>query len=276
VPPEIWDWEDYLLPYRQAVREICVKFGAYTPEFDNRGEHSPIESVHSRVKRVSSILEKAARKNIEYVSFDDLAYKIGDVAGVRIICRFEEDIARVVALIRERDGLDMHIWDERDYINHIKKSGYRSYHMHVRYTVQMRGGPRDVIVEIQIRTMAMNVWASTEHFLKYKYQGDLPEKLQHRLLRSAEASFLLDRELDIIRDELIEARRLKERKHDLGDEILRNIKKMYHHNPSENIAVLGQEFLALNEDHDLEKLQAFNQRLQMISQMVDAANDPRR
>jgi putative GTP pyrophosphokinase len=264
---EFWDWDELLLPYRQAVRELCVKFEAYTTDFGNPIEHSPIETVKGRVKRVSSILEKAARKNITYTGFDELAYKVGDIAGVRFTCRFEEDIERVVALIRERDGLDMYIRDERDYISNIKKSGYRSYHMHVRYTVSMRDGPRTVIAEIQIRTMAMNVWASTEHSLKYKYKGELPAHLQKRLFKSAEAAFLLDREMGIIRDELIEARKLIKSKYDLGDEILRNIKALYHHNPADKMEELSKEFLTLNENNNLDKLHAFNQRLRMMAQL---------
>jgi putative GTP pyrophosphokinase len=263
---EIWEWDELLLPYRQAVRELCIKFEAYTSAFGGRGEHSPIETVKGRVKRVSSILEKAARKKIEYADFNELAHKVGDIAGVRFICRFEEDIERMVDLVHKRNGLDMQILDERDYINKIKKSGYRSYHMHVKYTVSMRGGPQDTIAEIQIRTMAMNVWASTEHSLKYKYKGVLPADLQKRLFRSAEAAFLLDREMGVIRDEIIEARQLIKHKHDLGDEILKNIKALYHHNPEEKMEALGHEFLSLNEGHDLDKLHAFNQRLRMMAQ----------
>lgn len=266
---KIWEWDELLLPYQQAVRELCVKLEAYTAEFAAQGEHSPIENVRGRVKRVSSILEKTARKNVDFADFDDLAYKIGDIAGVRIVCRFEEDIKKVVAFIRERDGLDLHIVDERDYISNIKKSGYRSYHIHVRYTVMMRDGPRDVICELQVRTMAMNIWASTEHSLKYKYKGALPDRLQIRLFKSAEIAFMLDREMAIIRDEIIEARNLITIKHDLGDEILKNIKALHDHNPKGDMTALNQEFIELNEDNNLDKLNAFNQRLRMMAQMYE-------
>jgi putative GTP pyrophosphokinase len=117
--------------------------------------------------------------------------------------------------------------------------------------------------------MAMNVWATTEHSLKYKYSGELPEKLRHRLLRAAEAAFLLDREMGIIRDEILEGSSLMAQKHDLGDEILRNIKALYYHNPDGKVAELSQEFLALNRGRNLEKLQDFNQRLRMMAQMYE-------
>jgi putative GTP pyrophosphokinase len=264
---EIWEWDELLLPYRQAVRELCVKFEAYTSEFGIHGEHSPIEAVKGRVKRVSSILEKAARKQIKYADFDELALKVGDIAGVRFICRFEDDIEKVVDLVHKRNGVDIQILDERDYINKVKKSGYRSYHLHIKYSVSMCGGTRDVITEIQIRTMAMNIWASTEHSLKYKYNDALPENLQKRLSRSAEVAFLLDRELGIIREEIIEARKLIQTKHDLGDEILRNIKALHGHNPQGDIADLNKEFFTLNEEHNIEKLSRFNQRLRVMAQM---------
>jgi putative GTP pyrophosphokinase len=222
--------------------------------------------VQGRVKRISSILSKAEKKNVSSdAGFDELAHKLMDIAGVRVVCRFEEDISRVVSLLRQRDGLDMTILDERDYISNIKKSGYRSYHIHIKYTVSMRDGPRDVVAEIQIRTMAMNIWASTEHSLKYKYKGELPNELKTRLFKSAEAAFLMDREMDIVRDEIIEARRLMRRKQELGDEILRNIKSLYHQNPSENIYALGLEFYKLNKDHNLESLNTFNNKLKTMA-----------
>jgi putative GTP pyrophosphokinase len=266
---KIWEWDELLLPYRQAVRELCVKFEAYTSEFGGQGEYSHIESVQGRVKRVSSILEKKARKNVDYDDFHDLAYRLGDIAGVRIVCRFEEDIKTVVKMIHKRNGLDLHILDERDYITHKKKSGYRSHHIHVRYTVSMRDGPKDVIVELQVRTMAMNIWASIEHSLKYKYKGDLPEHLQQRLFASADVALALDREMAVIRDEIIEARNLIAIKHDLGDEILRNMEILHLHNPEEDIAELNQEFIALNEINNLEELRAFNQRLRIMAHAYD-------
>jgi len=127
---EAWDWDTLLIPYRQAVNELCVKFEAYAAEYICREQHSPIEYVEGRVKRVGSILDKATRKNIPVTQFYELSEQIEDIAGIRIICRFVEDIEKVVGLIRQRS--DMKVVVERDYINHTKPSGYRSYLFHIR------------------------------------------------------------------------------------------------------------------------------------------------
>lgn len=264
---EVFDWDELLIPYRQAVRELCVKFEAYALEYQGKVQHSPIELVEGRVKRVSSVLEKAARKQIVYANFDELSNQIEDIAGIRIICRFVEDIERVVALVRQRDGADLHIVTERDYINKTKPSGYRSYHMHIRYPVTLAGGVREVLAEIQIRTLAMNFWATIEHSLKYKYNGNLPEPLQKRLIKSAEAAFTLDWEMSTIRGEIMEAQRIMERRNDLVDKILRNIKNLYRHARLDKLDELNREFLTLNEEGNVDKLQEFNQQLRVMAQL---------
>lgn len=109
-------------------------------------------------------------------------------------------------LIRKRK--DFEIVEERDYIDHKKPSGYRSYHMLLNYPVQMITGEKKILVELQIRTMAMNFWATIEHSLRYKYSGEIPENIKMRLQRASEAAFLLDEEMSIIRDEVREAQKI--------------------------------------------------------------------
>ena len=133
-------------------------------------------------KKISSILEKCQRKN---VPLEELEEKIEDIAGIRIICQFVEDIERVVEIIRKRS--DMIIKKEKDYIVNSKESGYRSYHVIVYYTVQTINGPKNLEVEIQIRTLAMNFWAIIEHSLQYKYKENMPDEVRGRLLRAAKA-----------------------------------------------------------------------------------------
>ena len=127
---ELQLWRKTLEPYSLAVDELIVKFNHIKNEFDYDGEYSPIESVNGRVKRISSILEKAQRKHIE---LEDVESKLDDIAGVRIICRFVEDIDKVVEILRKRS--DMKIVEEKDYITKSKKSGYRSYHLIIEYAV---------------------------------------------------------------------------------------------------------------------------------------------
>ena len=126
-----------------------------------------------------------------------------DIAGLRIMCQFVEDIYQVVALLRNRK--DLKIVEERDYIENKKESGYRSYHVVVEYPVQLVTGEKIILAEIQIRTLSMNFWATIEHSLNYKYQGVFPEEMKERLQRAAEAAYLLDEEMSSIREEIQEA-----------------------------------------------------------------------
>ena len=197
------DWDLFLWPYQQAVSELKVKFRSLRQSFLNKGEHSPIEFVVGRVKTVDSIKEKMTRRVIapEVIEND-----MQDIAGIRIMCQFVDDIYRVVDLIHERQ--DMQVVEERDYIQSAKPSGYRSYHMVIEYSVFLPDGPKKIIAEIQIRTLAMNFWATVEHTLNYKYQGKYPEDISKRLMTTAEAAYKLDEEMSSIKDEVQEAQRI--------------------------------------------------------------------
>ena len=197
------DWDLFLWPYQQAVSELKVKFRSLRQSFLNKGEHSPIEFVVGRVKTVDSIKEKMTRRVIapEVIEND-----MQEIAGIRIMCQFVDDIYRVVDLIHERQ--DMQVVEERDYIQNAKPSGYRSYHMVIEYSVFLPDGPKKIIAEIQIRTLAMNFWATVEHTLNYKYQGKYPEDISKRLKTTAEAAYKLDEEMSSIKDEVQEAQRI--------------------------------------------------------------------
>ena len=162
-------WHEILEPYELAVKELQVKFRHLIKEHHGKGLYSPIESVSGRVKSVSSILEKMQRKGIVP---EEMEEQVEDIAGIRIICQFVEDIEKVADLIQKRS--DIEIKSEKDYIRHMKDSGYRSYHLIVYYTVETMNGPKRIQVEIQIRTMAMDFWASLEHKIYYKFEGNAP------------------------------------------------------------------------------------------------------
>ncbi|MDQ0162453.1 GTP pyrophosphokinase [Bacillus alveayuensis] len=200
-------WEQFLSPYKQAVEELKVKLKGLRSQFELEGEHSPIEFVTGRVKPIASILDKARRKNIPIENIED---EIQDIAGLRIMCQFVDDIKTVVKMLRERH--DLEIVEERDYINHKKDSGYRSYHVVAKYPVQTFKGLKKILVEIQIRTLAMNFWATIEHSLNYKYSGNIPEDIKLRLQRAAEAAYRLDEEMSQIREEIREAQVIFSRK----------------------------------------------------------------
>ncbi|KMY53230.1 MULTISPECIES: GTP pyrophosphokinase [Bacillaceae] len=194
------NWDEFLIPYKQAVDELKVKLKGMRKQFEYGDEHSPIEFVTGRVKPIASILDKARDKNIP---LDRLESEMQDIAGVRMMCQFVDDIIKVVKKLRMRK--DFKIVEEKDYISHKKPSGYRSYHMVIEYPVQTIHGEKKILAEIQIRTLAMNFWATIEHSLNYKYDGQFPEEILMRLERAAEAAFRLDEEMSLIREEIKEA-----------------------------------------------------------------------
>lgn len=193
-------WEDFLAPYKQAVEELKIKLKGMRSQFELENNHSPIEFVTGRVKPVASILDKANQKHI---ALDHLVEEMQDIAGLRMMCQFVDDIEVVVRLLRQRN--DFRIVEERDYITNKKPSGYRSYHVVIEYPVETIQGEKKILAEIQIRTLAMNFWATIEHSVYYKYQGEFPEAINKRLKRAAEAAFQLDEEMSQIREEIQEA-----------------------------------------------------------------------
>ncbi|MGE7090183.1 GTP pyrophosphokinase [Lysinibacillus sp. NPDC048646] len=196
-------WEIFLSPYKQAVDELKIKLKGMRSQFGIVNANSPIEFVTGRVKPLASIYDKTLEKGLAFEPSKQLGDELGDIAGVRIMCQFVDDISTVTELIRQRK--DMRVVEERDYITHSKPSGYRSHHMIVEYPVETIQGKMVVLAEIQIRTLAMNFWASIEHSLNYKYKGMFPEEIKNRLQSAAEAAFRLDEEMSSIRSEIQEA-----------------------------------------------------------------------
>ncbi|MGY3750140.1 GTP pyrophosphokinase [Vagococcus acidifermentans] len=197
------DWQVFLVPYEQAVSELKVKLRGIRKQYRDYNIHTPIEFVTGRVKPVQSIIDKSKLRGI---SEERLEEDMQDIAGLRIMCQFVEDIYDVVALLRKRN--DFTIIQERDYVTNKKASGYRSYHLILKYPVEMIDGEKHILVEIQIRTLAMNFWATIEHSLNYKYQDAIPADINERLERTAEAAYLLDEEMSKIREEIQEAQQL--------------------------------------------------------------------
>lgn len=197
------NWEVFLAPYTQVVEELKVKLRGMRKQFAHDERHSPIEFVTGRVKPIHSIIEKADLKNIP---LDQIEKEIQDIAGLRIVCQFVDDIYTVVNLIKSRK--DFKVIEEKDYIKKNKDSGYRSYHLIIEYPVETIHGLKRVITEIQIRTLAMNFWATNEHSLNYKYKGRIPSEIKTRLKSAAEAAFKLDEEMSKIKHEVQEAQRI--------------------------------------------------------------------
>ena len=198
-------WSQFIEPYKQAVAELKVKLKGIRSQYELENIHMPVEFVTGRVKPLASIYDKTREKGILFEPSKELAAEIPDIAGLRIMCQFVDDIGAVVEILRKRK--DLEVIEERDYIENKKPSGYRSYHMIIQYPVQTIHGEKVILAEIQIRTLAMNFWASIEHSLNYKYESELPEVISLRLERAAEAAFRLDEEMSLIRDEIQDAQK---------------------------------------------------------------------
>ncbi|CDQ40632.1 MULTISPECIES: GTP pyrophosphokinase [Virgibacillus] len=201
------NWKSMLAPYAQVVEELKVKLKGIRKQFEYESEHSPIEFITGRVKPVPSILEKAENRKIPLENIDT---EIQDIAGVRVVCQFVDDIYAIVEMIRARK--DLLIVEEKDYVSKKKDSGYRSYHLIIEYPVETIDGMKKLLAEIQIRTLAMNFWATNEHSLNYKYKGSIPADIKERLQKAAEAAFKLDEEMSMIKHEVQEAQRIFHRK----------------------------------------------------------------
>ncbi len=262
---EIQLWREILEPYAMAVDELVMKFQHLMVEYKTNGIYSPIERVDGRVKRISSILDKAQKKQIP---IEDIEGQLEDIAGIRIICQFVEDIDKVVELIRNRE--DMEVKKEKDYVNHAKASGYRSYHMIIYYTIQTRKGPKRLKAEIQIRTMAMNFWATIEHSLQYKYKGNMPDHLYEKLLKAAEAIIVLDHEMSLVREEIMDAQNFSSHKSRVISDILNDIQNLYKVGNKQEMVKIQDEFYRLYQQDDLEQLIRFHKQLDIIAEGYQA------
>ncbi len=258
---EIQLWREILEPYSLAVDELVVKFEHMIRAKRQNGQYSPIERVDGRVKTIYSILEKCQKKGISYDKFEE---QIEDIAGIRIICQFVDDIYEVVRLIRMRS--DMRVKKEKDYIKNTKESGYRSYHMIVFYTVETEKGPREIPVEIQIRTLAMNFWATVEHSLRYKYKEKLPETIATRLQNAAAAIVTLDTEMSSIREDILDSQVSFSVKAEIVADILNNIQNLYKVANKKEVIQIQEEFFKIYSTDDLTALSKFNHELDTIAE----------
>ncbi|MVO98541.1 MULTISPECIES: GTP pyrophosphokinase [Paenibacillus] len=252
------DWKKFLFPYEQTAEELKIKFKTLRAELKNREEYSPIEFVTGRVKKISSILEKAKKLN---VSMDDLETGIEDIAGIRIMCQFVEDIETLRELIHQRK--DMTVLYEKDYVANKKESGYRSFHIIIEYPVQTSLGMKKVLAEIQLRTLAMNFWATIEHSLNYKYKESmLPDEVRIRLSRAAEAAYVLDQEMSNIRGEIVEAQKLFEDHSSLVTVVLNCIQMLYFYHRVREAVQFQMRFNEIWEKEDTRALRALKEEIE--------------
>ena len=164
--------------YEAGIKEVRTKLEILDAEFKVKHDHNPIHHIESRLKSPESILKKAISKDIP-VTERSLEENIHDIAGVRVICNYVDDVYKVAQLLTNQD--DIQLIEMKDYIQNPKESGYMSLHLVLEVPIFLSEGPKPIHVEVQLRTIAMDFWASLEHQLKYKTEGDVPDSIAAEL-----------------------------------------------------------------------------------------------
>ncbi|MCD7835370.1 MAG: GTP pyrophosphokinase family protein [Lachnospiraceae bacterium] len=208
--------------YRCAIMEIETKFRVLNEQFGLRYDRNPIESIKTRIKSMDSIIKKMRNKKIP-MNMQAIEENIRDIAGVRVICSFEEDIYMLAECLLEQDHIVL--IERKDYIKNPKPSGYRSLHLIVEVPIFLKNEKRYMKVEVQLRTIAMDFWASLEHKLRYKKNipDDEAEILAKELIECADTSAELDRRMGEIRNRIAESELAhKENKSTIGTVLLKH------------------------------------------------------
>ena len=196
---------DTLMTYYQcAILEVETKFKVLNAEFSLQYDRNPIENISSRIKSMDSLIRKVRRKNIP-LTLEAIEENITDIAGIRVVCSFPEDIYMLADCLIKQD--DIRLVEIKDYITNPKPSGYRSLHLIVEIPIFLKEKKKRMKVEVQLRTIAMDFWASLEHKLRYKKNipQDQADRLSDRLYECARISAQLDAEMQSIRDDLEKA-----------------------------------------------------------------------
>ncbi|PNV61921.1 GTP pyrophosphokinase [Clostridium sp. chh4-2] len=186
---QIDQWKSVMFLYNSALKEINTKIEILNNEFVHIYDYNPIEHIKSRLKTPESIVQKLKRYGWD-VTIDNMTDKLNDIAGIRIICSFTSDIYMIADMISRQS--DVTVLFVKDYIKNPKPNGYKSYHMVVTIPIYLTDGPVETKVEIQIRTVAMDFWASLEHKIYYKFEGNAPAYLQQELKACADMVDMLD------------------------------------------------------------------------------------
>ena len=185
-------WETLMFLYNAALTEINTKIDILNDEFQHIYHYTPIEHIKSRIKTPASIVNKLKKNGYE-TSVENMVKYVNDIAGIRIICSFTSDIYLIADMITKQS--DLKVVSVKDYITHPKVSGYQSYHILVTVPIHLTQGIVDTIVEIQIRTIAQDFWASLEHKIYYKFEGNAPDYIRRELQECANIVSNLDRRM---------------------------------------------------------------------------------
>lgn len=186
---DVDSWKTIMFLYNAALKEVGTKLEILNDEFQHVHQYNPIEHIKTRIKTPESIVKKLKRNGFE-TSIENMVKHINDIAGVRLICSFTSDIYRLAEMIGNQS--DLKVLSIKDYIKNPKDSGYKSFHMLVAVPVFLSDSVVETKVEIQIRTIAMDFWASLEHKIYYKFEGNAPEYISQDLKECADMVSALD------------------------------------------------------------------------------------
>ena len=200
-------WKEVTLVYSAALRQMETKMQILNDEFQHVHQYNPIEHIKARIKTPESIVKKLKRYGYDS-SIDNMVNYINDIAGIRIVCSFTSDIYRLAEMIGKQN--DLTVISVKDYIRHPKESGYKSYHMLVTVPIFLSDCIIDTKVEIQIRTMAMDFWASLEHKIYYKFEGNAPDYISRDLRECSGIVSMLDAKMLQLNEAIVEAKAAQE------------------------------------------------------------------
>ncbi len=200
---DVDSWKTVVFLYNSALKEVGTKLEILNDEFKHVHQYNPIEYIKSRIKSPESIVKKLKRNGYES-SIHNMVEHINDIAGIRIVCSFTSDIYRIAEMIGKQN--DLTVISVKDYIRHPKPSGYKSYHMLVSIPIFLSDRVVDTKVEIQIRTIAMDFWASLEHKIYYKFEGNAPDYISRDLQECAGIVSMLDAKMLQLNEAVLEAR----------------------------------------------------------------------
>ena len=192
-------WKEVILVYTSALKEIGTKLEILNDEFQHVHRYNPIEHIKSRIKTPESIVKKLKKYGYES-TIENMVKYVNDIAGIRVICSFTSDIYRIAEMIGRQN--DIRILSVKDYIKNPKASGYKSYHMIVTVPIFLSDRIVDAKVEIQIRTVAMDFWASLEHKIHYKFEGNAPDYIKEELVECARMVSELDARMLSLNEEV--------------------------------------------------------------------------
>ena len=200
---DVDSWKTMMLIDNSALKEVGTKLEILNDEFQHIHQYNPIEYIKSRIKSPESIVKKLKRGGHES-TISNMTEFVNDIAGIRIVCSFVSDIYRLAEMIGRQN--DLTVVSLKDYIKHPKQSGYKSYHMLVTVPIFLSDRVEDAKVEIQIRTIAMDFWASLEHKIYYKFEGNAPDYISRDLRECSGLVSMLDAKMLTLNDAIIRAK----------------------------------------------------------------------